>query len=155
MLQSRFPANAPNALVFAPPIATFRNARSAAESDLVNGVCISVEIDDGNTEQARQHLERLLGQCTVSGGECADPETGELFPKLHLHWRLSEPTRQQEEHAALKDARRLACALVKADPTAKPLYIHSAGLAVGISKANLSSRASSHSMTPRCIYSMP
>ena len=28
-----------------------------------------------------------------SGGEWANPETGELEPKLHLHWRLQKPAR--------------------------------------------------------------
>ena len=36
------------------------------------------------------------------GGEWTDPETGEVFPKLHLHWRLSEPTREAADHAILK-----------------------------------------------------
>jgi hypothetical protein len=119
---ARFAANHSDALVFAPPICTFRHANKAAESDLVNGISISVELDSGNTTRARERLEGLLGPATVvveSGGEWIDPETGEIFAKLHLHWRLSEPTREAADHAALKHARRLACALVNADPTAK------------------------------------
>jgi hypothetical protein len=118
---ARYAANWRAPLVFAPPIATFRCGQKAAEADLVNCVCLSVEIDDGNTTEKRKLVEHLLGTATcvvASGGEWADPATGELFPKLHLHWRLSEPTRETEEHATLKRARRLACALVKADPTA-------------------------------------
>jgi putative DNA primase/helicase len=120
---ARYAANHSDALVFAPPIATFRTARGAAEADLINGVCISVEIDaGGDTGSTRGRLEELLGPATVvvaSGGEIIDTGTGEVFPKLHLHWRLSEPTRAPEEHAVLKHARWLACALVHADPTAK------------------------------------
>ena len=119
---ARFSANAPNPMVFAPPIATFRTDQRATEADLVNGVCVSVEIDAGDTTKARARLEGLLGPATVvvaSGGEWIDPDTGEIFPKLHLHWRLSEPTRDDATHADLKHARRLACALVNADPSAK------------------------------------
>jgi hypothetical protein len=119
---ARYAANATDALVFAPPIATFKAARGAAEADLVNCVCISVEVDAGNTQKKRERLEGLLGPATVvvaSGGEWIDSDTGEVFPKQHWHWRLSEPTRTPEEHAALKHARRLACALVGADPSAK------------------------------------
>jgi hypothetical protein len=118
---ARFAANYREPLVFAPPIATFRSEHKAAEADLINGLCISVELDEGNTTKTRQFLEHLLGPATcvvASGGEWVDPETGEVFAKLHLHWRLSEPTRTPGEHAELKHARRLACALVKADPTA-------------------------------------
>jgi Family of unknown function (DUF5906)/Primase C terminal 2 (PriCT-2) len=119
---ARFAANATDPSVFAPPIATFNSATRAAEDTLANGVCISVEIDQGNTAKACQMLEALLGPATVvvaSGGECSDPETGELHSKIHVHWRLSEPTREPDEHAKLKHARCLACALVDADPTAK------------------------------------
>jgi putative DNA primase/helicase len=119
---ARFAANHSDALVFAPPICTFQHADKASEADLVNGVCVSVELDIGNTTKARERLEGLLGPATVvvaSGGEWIDADTGEIFPKLHLHWRLSEATHEPADHAMLKHARRLACALVNADPTAK------------------------------------
>jgi hypothetical protein len=122
MAGARFAANATTPLVFAPPICTFRCAMKANEVNLANGVVIAVELDEGDTTKARQRLEGLLGPATVvvaSGGEWADPETGEVFAKLHLYWRLSEPTRDPADHATLKHARRLACALVDADPTAK------------------------------------
>jgi hypothetical protein len=122
VIGARFSANGPRPMVFAPPIATFRTDQRAAEADLANGVCVSVEIDEGNTTKARERLEGLLGPATVvvaSGGEWSDPDTGEIFLKLHLHWRLSEPTRDAASHAQLKHARRLACALVNADPSAK------------------------------------
>src|SRR6185437_14211846 len=47
--------------------------------------------------------------------------TGEVHPKLHLHWRLSEPTRDDEDHAKLRLARDLASRLVGADATGKPV----------------------------------
>ena len=86
---ARFSANCSDALVFAPPICTFRNAHKADEPSLANGLCISVEIDQGDTTKARRFLEERLGPVTVavaSGGECSDRDTGEPFPKLHLHW---------------------------------------------------------------------
>ncbi|HJS87583.1 MAG TPA: DUF3987 domain-containing protein [Acetobacteraceae bacterium] len=109
--------------IFAPPVATFTDDKRATEDALANGLAISLDLDDGNPPEALQRLEGLLGPATVvvaSGGEIVGPETGEVHPKLHAHWRLSEPTRTAEEHAALKRARRLACLLVGADPTMAP-----------------------------------
>ncbi len=117
-------ANRAQASVFCPPIATFTVPDKAAEATLANGLAISVELDQGNTAEARQKLEGLLGAATVvvaSGGTWKDPQTGALSPKLHLHWRLSEPTREPIDHATLKRARHLACLLVGADPTAKSI----------------------------------
>jgi hypothetical protein len=57
----------------------------------------------------------------ASGGQWTDPETGEIQDKLHLHWRLTEPTRDAADHARLKEARTLACRLVGADATAAPI----------------------------------
>jgi putative DNA primase/helicase len=118
---ARYAANSPAPLVFCPPIATFHDLGRAAESNLACGLTLSVELDHGNTLKARARLEFLLGPATVvvaSGGTWTDPQSGEEFPKLHLHWRLSEPTRAAEDHAKLKHARRLACALVDADASA-------------------------------------
>ncbi len=117
-------ANRAAPAVFAPPICTFTNPDHARTIDLANGLTLSVEVDEGNTAAARAKLESLLGPATVivaSGGEWSDPETGEVFPKLHLHWRLSEPTREAEDHAKLRHARELAARLVGADPTGKPV----------------------------------
>jgi len=117
-------------LVFAPPVVTFWPAQLADDrqrarlADLANGLCISVELDEGDIDAARRKLEHLLGPATVvvaSGGVWVDPETGELHNKLHLHWRLSEPTRTPDEHAKLKEARNSAALLVGADMTAVPL----------------------------------
>lgn len=117
-------ANEPRAYVFAPPICTFTNPSHARLADLANGLAISVEIDEGDTAAARQKLEFLLGQATLiiaSGGEWSDPGTGEIHPKLHLHWRLSEPTRESADHERLRQVRDLAARLVGADPTGKPV----------------------------------
>jgi hypothetical protein len=109
-------------VVFAPPIATFSSDRSAAEADLQNGLVLSVECDKAPAA-ARARLESLLGPATVvvaSGGDWPDPHTGELEPKLHLHWRVTEPTRDKAGHDLLKTCRSLAMELVGADPTSKP-----------------------------------
>jgi Protein of unknown function (DUF3987) len=57
----------------------------------------------------------------ASGGEWVNPETGEVERKVHLHWRLAEPTRTAEDHARLKRARYLAQRLAGADATTIPL----------------------------------
>jgi len=116
-------ANSPEPAVFAPPVATFRDGRRARAIDVANGVALSVEIDETDPETARTKLAHLLGPPTIavaSGGEWANPATGELVPKLHLHWRLAEPTREPEEHGKLRDARWLAAVLVGGDRTAAP-----------------------------------
>ena len=68
-------ANAKQPVVFAPPVCTFSSAERARTADLANGVSISVEIDEGDTIAAWQHLEGLLGKVTMavaSGGEWID-----------------------------------------------------------------------------------
>ena len=56
-----------------------------------------------------------------SGGEWDNPETGEVEPKLHLHWRLKAPARTPDTLKLLKEARRLLVQLVSGDPTATPV----------------------------------
>lgn len=117
-------ANWKTTAVFCPPVATFKTERGAGESDLCEGVALSVDIDQGNTLALADKLISIIGRATVivhSGGEITDPETGEILPKLHIHWRLSEPTAEPEEHAKLKEARRLATAIIGADATNVPL----------------------------------
>lgn len=73
---------------------------------------------------ARSYLEKLLGPATcivASGGEWLNPETSEVEPKLHLHWRLNVPARGKDELAKLKQARSIACDIIGADPTTKPI----------------------------------
>lgn len=116
-------ANSLEPAVFAPPVATFTNAQRARHVDLANGVALSVEIDAGDTTRARSRLEHILGPVTIcmeSGSQWDDPETGETFPKLHLHWRLSEPTRTLPDHDRLREARWFAATLVGGDTTAAP-----------------------------------
>lgn len=116
-------ARADRPVVFAPPVATFSNPRKASESDLQNGLAISVECDD-QPGQARRRLEDLLGPATIvveSGGEWLNPDNGELERKLHLHWRLTEPTRDEAAHGRLKSCRAMAKELVGADGTNTPM----------------------------------
>jgi hypothetical protein len=116
-------ARAPIPVVFAPPIATFRTQGSAAENDVANGLVLTVECDK-DAPKAHALLEGLIGTATLvvaSGGQWVDPETGEITPKLHLHWRLKEPTRDFADHQKLKQARLLAQRLVGSDASAVPL----------------------------------
>jgi hypothetical protein len=108
-------------LVFCPPIATFSGAGHAAVRDLANGLTLSVELDDGDPDEARLRLEAVLGPVTVvvrSGSDWTDRVTGEIKPRVHLHWRLNEPTTCVDDHERLRVARSLASLLVGADPTA-------------------------------------
>ena len=110
-------ANAPVPAVFCPPVATFSSRYRARAEDLANGLALSVECDQW-PELARGKLEQVLGPATLvvaSGGVWLDPDTGELQDKLHLHWRLREPTRTADEHEALRRAREAATHYVGAD----------------------------------------
>jgi hypothetical protein len=120
-------ADARDKIVFAPPIATFTNSRHAREEDLAEGLALSTECD-AHAQEARVRLEQLLGPATAvveSGGEWADPDTGELKPKLHTHHRLTTPARDESALAKLKLARKLAAKIVGSDtsnvPTVHPL----------------------------------
>jgi hypothetical protein len=57
----------------------------------------------------------------ASGGEWPNPATGELEPKVHLHWRLTEPTSDAASHATLKRCRAMAKDLVGGDGTSNPM----------------------------------
>jgi hypothetical protein len=105
--------------VFAPPVCTFKDHRNAKTDNIREGVALSVECDTRPAE-ARGKLEALLGSATVvveSGGEWTNPETGEIEPKVHLHWRLKKPAAGVEELGLLYEARSLAATLVGADRT--------------------------------------
>jgi hypothetical protein len=109
--------------VFCPPVATFKNAKSAAESDVLEGVTLAGECDEA-PGAARAKLTGWLSEPTLamqSGGEWINSETGEIEPKLHLHWRLKTPARSPEELKQLKEARQLLVHLVGGDPTAAPV----------------------------------
>lgn len=116
-------ANAAQAIVFCPPVVTFKTADNAKAENVSEGVALSVDCDQ-TPYAAREKLESLIGPATIiaaSGGEWTDPETGELQDKLHLHWRLNEPTQTVGDHSILKQARKLATKLVGGDDTNAPL----------------------------------
>jgi hypothetical protein len=109
--------------VFCPPVCTFKNDTGATTDDVAEGVALTVECDT-NATAALDKLSSILGQPTAvvaSGGESVNAVTGEVEPKLHLHWRLTEPTRSFAEHTQLVHARNLAAELVGADASAKPV----------------------------------
>jgi hypothetical protein len=111
-------------VVFCPPLATFRpETERAGVAELAEGLCLSVEIDR-SPEAAAGQLQELLGPATLvveSGGQWVDPVSGEIEPKLHLHWRLATPTRTESEHKRLKHARTLATRLIGGDASAVPI----------------------------------
>ena len=114
---ARRAAQAPDKVVFCPPIATFNSRKRAREIDLAEGLALSVECD-ARPASARAKLEKLLGPATFvikSGGQWTDPDTGAIEPKLHLHWRLAAPARTKDELAMLKEARALATTIAGAD----------------------------------------
>jgi hypothetical protein len=115
-------AEAAERVCFAPPIATFNNPNKADAASLADGLVITAELDS-NPAAAREKLEAVLGHPTVameSGGEWIDAASGEVQPKLHLHWRLTQPTRNPIEHDFVRECNRLAAMLVGGDPSAIP-----------------------------------
>ena len=116
-------ANHAEPYVFCPPVATFASPKNAATDNLAEGLVVSIECDKA-PEAARRKLMALLGPPTAevkSGGVWENPETGELEDRVHLHWRLKEPTRVPGDHARLREARALATTLVGGDASAKPM----------------------------------
>jgi hypothetical protein len=115
---ARRAAQAPQPVVFAPPLAVFNNKDQARGEDVLTGLVLSVECDR-TPHAARRQLEDLLGPCTVvvrSGGVWIDDD-GELHDKLHLHWRLVQPASSPDDLAALKAVRASAARLVGGDST--------------------------------------
>lgn len=116
-------ANAPSPIVFCPLIASLNPQTSTAKrEDLVEGLAISVECD-ATPAAAQRKLTAFLGRPTVvahSGGNWTNPKTGEIEPKRHLHWRLTEPA-TGEALARLREARRLAVKLTGADASGVPI----------------------------------
>ena len=112
----------PEPHVFCPPVCSFAEPSGAATENLAEGVALSVECDS-NPYAALKKLTGILGKPTVvvaSGGTWKN-EAGRLEAKLHLHWRLAEPTRDPADHARLYEARALAAEIVGADKTAVAL----------------------------------
>jgi AAA domain len=118
---ARRAANAPERVVFCPPIATFATKERARERDLVEGLALSVECDH-HPQRARETLEQLIGPATLvvrSGGIWTDAN-GAAHDKLHLHWRLAKPARG-DDLPKLKALRDLATRIVGGDPSNKPI----------------------------------
>lgn len=104
-----------------PSLATYAKRGTARAEDLAAGLCLTVECDE-RAEKAKRTLSAILGAPSLtvaSGGEWADPETGEVEPKLHLHWVLQEAAQTPADQKALRRLRALACDLVDADGTSK------------------------------------
>ena len=121
---ARYAAAATDPCVFSPAACSFGRAGTAKTKDIAEGLALVVELDEGDTAAALVWLEGLIGPATVvnkSGGEWVDSTTGEVHPKRHAYWRLSEPTRDEPEHIVLYAARRDAARLIGADPTGKPV----------------------------------
>jgi Primase C terminal 2 (PriCT-2) len=113
----------PEPHVFCPPICGFTVPNGAATENLAEGVALSVECDT-NPYAALKKLTGILGEPTAivaSGGTWKNPEADRPEAKLHLHWRLVEPTRDPADHARLYEARALAAEIVGADKTAVAL----------------------------------
>jgi len=110
--------------VFCPPIATFTDPWKATTAHLANGLSLSVELDEADPNKAQTLLEGVLGPVTIvvrSGSDWIDPVTGEVHAKVHLHWRLTEPTTTTEDHERLRHTRAMATLLAGGDPTGKPV----------------------------------
>jgi Primase C terminal 2 (PriCT-2) len=105
--------------VFCPPVCVFAEPNGAAVENLAEGVALSVECDS-NASAALKKLSSILGKPTaiVASGGTWKNEAGRFEDKLHLHWRLAEPTRDAADHERLREARALAAELVGADKSA-------------------------------------
>jgi hypothetical protein len=116
-------ANAPERVVFCPPLAIFLYPDNAKQSNLLAGLALSVECDE-HARNAVATLEQLLGPATAivrSGGAWTDPETGQVEDKLHIHFRITGSARGGEALTKLKRARELATAIVGGDPSNVPV----------------------------------
>ena len=119
---ARRAANDPKPVVFCPPIAVFNGPDGwrARQEDLLKGLALSAEIDQ-HPDEALNRLEEIIGPATLivkSGGQWLDPDDTPR-DKLHLHWRLNRPA-MGDQLARLKQARRLAAAIVGADTSNIP-----------------------------------
>jgi Protein of unknown function (DUF3987) len=120
---AREAANHTHPVVFCPPLAILRDRNGAKESNIAEGPVLSVECDQ-RPQGALQKLSPIIGPPTLtvlSGGAWADPETGEIQSKRHLHWRLARPARGDQQLQALKQARDIATRIAGGDPSNKPV----------------------------------
>ena len=105
--------------MFCPPVATFLDPRTQKPATSAKASVFPSSVTR-TPDAARSTLEALLGPATAvveSGGEWTNPATGEIQPKVHLHWRLKKPTATKAEHDLLREARELATELVGGDAT--------------------------------------
>jgi hypothetical protein len=116
-------AQAARPLVVAPPVCVFRPGDTAGEADVAEGVAARVELDQSPT-QGLAKLKLLIGLPTIvmaSGGQCQNPETGELEDKVHAHFRLSEPATSEADLVKLRRVNELLCEIAGGDRSAIPL----------------------------------
>ena len=110
--------------VFAPPVCTFADRKTARAANVHEGPAISIEIDAGELQQIVDRIALILGaRPTItmhSGSLWTNPETGVLLPKGHAHWRLAKPARGPEQLLMLRRARDIATLLAGGDPSATP-----------------------------------
>jgi putative DNA primase/helicase len=122
---ARYSATSTTPTVFCPATGcTFRHPGTAKTRDIAEGLALAVELDDGDTAAVLERLETRIGPPTLvvlSGSFWADPETGELHPKRHAYWRLSEAAKDEADLTLLYAARRNAALLTGADPTGAAL----------------------------------
>jgi putative DNA primase/helicase len=114
-------ARDPGPVNFCPPLAIFTNEDYARQEDIAAGLVITVECDS-QPNSALDTLRQIIGEPTVivkSGGVWVNGAGGE--PKLHLHWRLAVPARDNESITKLKQARTIATTIVGGDPTNNPV----------------------------------
>lgn len=69
-------------------------------------VCLSVDIDKGNTNESLSKLKNLFGQPTLVVHSGGFTETN--HQKIHVHYRLSEPETDTHKAAAIREAMALA-----------------------------------------------
>lgn len=114
------------AAVFCPPLVGFSppagEETRAREQDVAEAYALTIECDVSPAASVAR-VAAIIGPPTVlvaSGGEWINPDTGEVEPKLHAHWRLNEPA-TGDQLVRLKQLRRLAADYAGADPSAVPL----------------------------------
>jgi hypothetical protein len=118
---ARRAAQNPEPVVFCPPLAVFKDDKSAADDNVIAGLVLSVDCDQ-HPRQARAKLEAILGKATIvvrSGGVWVNG--GDVEDKMHLHWRLAQPARDAERLRKLRQARDLAVQLVGGDASGKAI----------------------------------
>jgi hypothetical protein len=120
---ARDAAKAPKPVVYCPPIVVLKNNNGAKEDDILLGLALTVDCDKHDPRKGLTLLSRHLGSPTVevkSGGKGTDPFTGQVYDKLHSHWRLRRPAATKDELRKLKKLRKLAAELVDGDRSSVP-----------------------------------